>query len=192
MRDGGGGRGREIIYLSLHRRHQNDSCIKMGSDESYFNVLFTVKDKVPRQVSTDHNLFEEKGEPSRSGESNRTEALLLTSLNAFTARPNRLTQSSSLFGGGGGGEGGLTTHPLHLAESNRGPSAYSLNTFTARPNRLARFLVFVLFFWSRSAPALSCRLQHPLPPPPPACPPPPPPPHSRFGQATRHCCCPRR
>ena len=29
---------REIIYLSLHCHHQNDSCIKMGSDESYFNV----------------------------------------------------------------------------------------------------------------------------------------------------------
>ena len=38
----GGGAGvggkREIIYLSLHCHHQNDSCIKMGSDESHFNV----------------------------------------------------------------------------------------------------------------------------------------------------------
>ena len=32
---GGGG---EIIYLSLHCHHQNDICIKMGSDESHFNV----------------------------------------------------------------------------------------------------------------------------------------------------------
>ena len=29
---------REIIYLSLHCHHQDDSCIKMGSDESHFNV----------------------------------------------------------------------------------------------------------------------------------------------------------
>ena len=29
---------REIIYLSLHCHHQNDFCIKMGSDESDFNV----------------------------------------------------------------------------------------------------------------------------------------------------------
>ena len=29
---------KEIIYLSLHCHHQNDSCIKMGSDESHFNV----------------------------------------------------------------------------------------------------------------------------------------------------------
>ena len=30
---------REMIYLSLHCHHQNDSCIKMGSDdESHFNV----------------------------------------------------------------------------------------------------------------------------------------------------------
>ena len=36
---GGMGWGqREIIYLSLHCHHQNDSCIKMGRDENYFNV----------------------------------------------------------------------------------------------------------------------------------------------------------
>ena len=29
---------REIIYLSLHCHHQNDSCIKMGSDESHINI----------------------------------------------------------------------------------------------------------------------------------------------------------
>ena len=29
---------REILYLSLHCHHQNDFCIKMGSDESHFNV----------------------------------------------------------------------------------------------------------------------------------------------------------
>ena len=26
------------MYLSLHFHHQNDSCIKKGSDESHFNV----------------------------------------------------------------------------------------------------------------------------------------------------------
>ena len=33
----GGGRGgeREIIYLSLHCHHQDDFCIKVGSDESF-------------------------------------------------------------------------------------------------------------------------------------------------------------
>ena len=29
---------REIIYLSLHCHQQNDFCIKVGSDESHFNV----------------------------------------------------------------------------------------------------------------------------------------------------------
>ena len=33
---GGGGGKREIIYLSLHCHHQNNSCIKMGSDASHF------------------------------------------------------------------------------------------------------------------------------------------------------------
>ena len=28
---------REIIYPSLHCHHQNDSCMKIGSDESHFN-----------------------------------------------------------------------------------------------------------------------------------------------------------
>ena len=40
---------REIIYLSLHCHHQNDSCIKMGSDESHSNVSLTARDKVTRQ-----------------------------------------------------------------------------------------------------------------------------------------------
>ena len=29
---------REIIYLSLHCHHHIDSCIKMDSNESHFNV----------------------------------------------------------------------------------------------------------------------------------------------------------
>ena len=37
---------RKIIYLSLHCHNQNDSCVKMGSDESHFNVPLLVRDKV--------------------------------------------------------------------------------------------------------------------------------------------------
>ena len=33
-----GGMEVEIIYISLHCHHQNDLCIKMGSDESHVNV----------------------------------------------------------------------------------------------------------------------------------------------------------
>ena len=32
------------MYLSLLCHHQNDSCMKMGSDESHFNVSLTVGD----------------------------------------------------------------------------------------------------------------------------------------------------
>ena len=39
---GGGGGEREIIYLSLHCHHQNDSCIKMGSNKSHFDVSLIV------------------------------------------------------------------------------------------------------------------------------------------------------
>ena len=55
---------REIIYLSLHCHHQNDSCIKMGSDESHFNVSLIVRDKVTRQCPQTIT-FEEKREPKQ-------------------------------------------------------------------------------------------------------------------------------
>ena len=42
----------ESTYLSLHCHHQNDFCIKMGSDESHVNVSLIVRDK----VSTDYNF----------------------------------------------------------------------------------------------------------------------------------------
>ena len=64
-----------IIYLSLHRHHQNDSCIKNDNDESHFNVSLIVRDKVTRQCPQT-TTFEEKGEPKRI----RTEVSLLTSL----------------------------------------------------------------------------------------------------------------
>ena len=65
--------GGEIIYLSLSCHHQNDSCIKVGSGESHFNV------SVGSDMSTNHKRFEEKGEPKRY----RTEVLPLTSLTPY-------------------------------------------------------------------------------------------------------------
>ena len=59
-------------YVTLHCHHQNDSCIKMGSDESHFNVSLIVRDKVPIQCPQTTS-FEEKWEPKRI----RTEALPL-------------------------------------------------------------------------------------------------------------------
>ena len=73
---GGWGRGR--LYLSLHWHHQNDSCIKMGSDESHFNLSFIVRDKVTRQCPQT-TTFEEKGEPKR----NRIDVPLLASLKPY-------------------------------------------------------------------------------------------------------------
>ena len=74
-----GGGEREIIYLSLHCHHQNDFCIKMGSDESHFNVSVGSDGQSHKTVSTNHNLFKEKGEPKRY----RTEVLPLTSLTPY-------------------------------------------------------------------------------------------------------------
>ena len=63
------------MYLSLHCHHQNDSCVKMSSDQSHFNVSLIVRDKVTRQCPQT-TTCEEKGEPKQI----RTEVHLLTSL----------------------------------------------------------------------------------------------------------------
>ena len=75
----GGGWNREIIYLSLHCHHQNDSCIKTGSDDSRFNVSVGSDGQSRRTVSTNHKLSEQKGELKRY----RTEVLPLTSLTSY-------------------------------------------------------------------------------------------------------------
>ena len=51
----------------------------MGSDESRFNVSVGSDRQSHKTVSTNHNLFEEKGEPKRY----RTEVLPLTSLTPY-------------------------------------------------------------------------------------------------------------
>ena len=55
------------------------SCIKMGSDESHFNVSVGSDGQSHKTVSTNHNLFGEKGEPKRY----RTEVLPLNSLTPY-------------------------------------------------------------------------------------------------------------
>ena len=54
-----------IIYLSLDCHHQNDSCMKMGSDESHFNVSLILKGKVTRQCLQTTTFLKRK--ESRSG-----------------------------------------------------------------------------------------------------------------------------
>ena len=89
MGGGGGVRRwgkREITYQSLHCHHQNDSCIKMGSDESHFTVSLTVWDKVTWQ-RTQTTTFEEKG--GAETDSNRGPSAYQP--NALPLRPKRLT-----------------------------------------------------------------------------------------------------
>ena len=52
-----------VIYLSLHCHHQNDSCIKMGSDESHFNVSVGSDGQSHRRVST--TIFLKRKESQR-------------------------------------------------------------------------------------------------------------------------------
>ena len=69
----------DYIPIATQCHHQNDYCIKMGSDESHFNVSVGGDGPSHRTVSTNHNLFEEKGGPKRY----RTEVFPLTSLTPY-------------------------------------------------------------------------------------------------------------
>ena len=81
---------REIVYLSFHCHHQNDSCIKMDSDENHFNVSLTERDKAIRRCSKT-TAFQEKGEPKRI----RTKVPLLTSLTPYRwAKPTHGTKET--------------------------------------------------------------------------------------------------
>ena len=73
---GDGGRG----YLPLHCHHQNGSCIKMGSDESHFNVSLIVRDKV--------TTFEERGTSNRGPSAYQPNALPLGHTGSFGGRCN--------------------------------------------------------------------------------------------------------
>ena len=86
---------REIIYLSLQYHHQNyDSCIKMGSDESHFNVSLIVRDS-HKTVSTDQKLWKRKESRSGGFEPPRSFSVL-TSLTPYPALgQTRLTVSDS-------------------------------------------------------------------------------------------------
>ena len=61
------GWGREGLYTCRYiaSHHQSDSCIKMGSDESHFNLPLTVRDKVTRQCPQSTTFLKRKD--SRSG-----------------------------------------------------------------------------------------------------------------------------
>ena len=51
---------KEIIYLLLHCHHQNDSCIKMDSDESHFNVSLIVRGSVSIQCPQTTTVLKRK------------------------------------------------------------------------------------------------------------------------------------
>ena len=74
---------REIIHLSLHCHHQNDSCIKMTSDENHFYVSLIVRDKKSQDSVHRPQLLKRK--ESRNGSEP-----LLTSLTPYRwAKPAR-------------------------------------------------------------------------------------------------------
>ena len=56
------------MYTCIYIYHQNDACVKMGSDESHFSVSLSMRDKVKKTMSTDHHLWRQK---RAEAESNR-------------------------------------------------------------------------------------------------------------------------
>ena len=70
------------LYLTLHSHRVNDFCIKMGSNDSHFNVSLIVRGKVP-SLSRKSLLFFFKKKESRS----RIEPRSL-SFTSLPARPN--------------------------------------------------------------------------------------------------------
>ena len=79
---------REINNPSLHCQHQNDSCIKMGSDESHFNVSVGNDGQSHKTVSQTTTFLKRK--ENRSGIEPRSFGLPALRV---TARPNRLTST---------------------------------------------------------------------------------------------------
>ena len=53
-REGGDG---GYIPITVHCHHQNDFFIKMGSEESHFNVSVGSDGQSHRTVSTNHSFF---------------------------------------------------------------------------------------------------------------------------------------
>ena len=79
--------GEEGDYiLSLHRHHQNDSCIKIGSDASRFNVSVGSDGQSHKTVVHKPQLLKRK--EIRSGIEPRSFRL---TAHRLTARPNRLS-----------------------------------------------------------------------------------------------------
>ena len=88
------------------------TCIKMGSDESHFNVSLIVRDKVTRQCPQT-TTFELKAEPKRY----RTEVLLHTSL-----QPTSVVL-------------GIYSHPLSLTSCCLGPRQQYLFGYNSELNK---------------------------------------------------------
>ena len=82
---GGGGRGR--VYTYRYTVTTRMTCIKMGSNESHFNVSLVLRDKVTR-LCPQTTIFLKRKE-SRSGIEPRSFRLPAYRL---TARPNRMTR----------------------------------------------------------------------------------------------------
>ena len=71
--------GGEGDYIPIATVTNNDSCIKMGSDESHFTVSVGSDGQSHKAVSTNHNLFEGKGDPKQY----QTEVLPITNLTPY-------------------------------------------------------------------------------------------------------------
>ena len=80
------------MYLSLHCRHQNDSCVKLGSDERHFGISLIGTDRATRQCPQTTTFLER--EESRGQNRFEPRSLCLPA-NAVPLGQNRLTNNTS-------------------------------------------------------------------------------------------------
>ena len=76
---GGGGRRLYTCRFTDSGHHQNDTCIKIGSDGSHFLCFINFREGQSHKTVPQTTTFEEKGQPKRI----RTEVPLLTSLTPY-------------------------------------------------------------------------------------------------------------
>ena len=112
----------------LHCHHQNDSCIKIGSDESHFNVSVGSDGQSHRIVST-NGRSEEKGEPKRY----RTEVLPLTSLTLGQTSSQSMSALVTAQKGRFCVQPAAGTHKLNTRSKQTAPLvAFTIQTVTAQ------------------------------------------------------------
>ena len=121
------------LYLSLHCHHQNDSCIKMGRDESHFNVSVGSDGQSHKTIPQTTTFF--KGKEIRSpGLMGIDESHFMCRVAGSEEMCVYVSVCVCVGGGGGGGLGLGYATLRELRNCVNKVELYSLNLFPLSPN----------------------------------------------------------